>query len=75
MTTAEDEIANLRTALKDILSFIKHERKNGDPTDANSSGNIMEAIGIMAKAGLKTPRASKFITVTIGEGLPPIPQP
>ena len=75
MTSSQDEITNLRAALKDILSFIKYERKNGDPTDANSSGNIMGSIEIMAKAGLKTPRDSKFITFTIGEGLPPASQP
>lgn len=75
MTSPQDEIANLRATLKDILSFIKHERENGDPTDSNSSGKIMGAIETMVKAGLKTPRASKFITLTMGEGLPPASQP
>ena len=75
MTSPQDEITNLRAALNKVLAAIKHERANGDPTDANSSGNIMGEIEAIVKRGLKAPRASKTITLTIGEGIPPISKP
>lgn len=80
MTTSQDEIAVLRGYLEHIREFIRHERKYGDLTDANSSGNILRDIEMIVKVALKTPRASRIMPFRDNEipledmTLPP-PQP
>ncbi len=61
MTSTTDEITNLRYSLDHIRAWCAHEVKNGNLSPAAQS--VCDAVRAMAVLGLKTPRASKSLTV------------
>lgn len=59
MTTPEDEIANLRTALSDLRAWCCHELTYGQHDE--EAVILLNTVRDMGKRGLKTPRASKIV--------------
>ncbi len=71
MTSTADEIANLRAALTDMLTWA---RQGAEEADTNDLWEVYREVACKAKCALKTPRASKVIPIRAPRPVPSDPQ-